>query len=415
MIEFEKASRYIKMLHELYNVRSLIIDEMGEDANETFLVNELIKNIHLHLNAIEIYKPISDFELALQNRSNEDSRPTEDSDSGFADAAFNQGLQFDLSDHKTASSEFEETKEPTEAEDKEDESSFRSAIENRSKSNEEVEEEVESEVDVDDEDSYDWDVEEEEEDSDQDDNENDFGDEIEVEEEPDSEEDHETDEDEEEVEDEVEEEPEVEEIQEEAPKPKLKGIRILSRKPQPEPEPESSAPDPEEEEEEISEPEPEPEPFYEPEPEPYSEPEPEVEPEPEPQPQRNLFSFDDVSTETTEPEKQQSNSDTRFNADYDDLFDQGNANEISDRLSSAVVSDLRKAFGLNERIYYTNELFNKNKPAFESALDVLNGLDDFEYAREYIEKKLIDDFNWSEPRRRSKAKTFIRTVRRKFD
>lgn len=70
------------------------------------------------------------------------------------------------------------------------------------------------------------------------------------------------------------------------------------------------------------------------------------------------------------------------------------AMEIVDQLANQPISDLRKAFGLNERFYYTNELFGGDGQEFVRALNEFNHLASFEDAQRLIDAKYVLVNNW---------------------
>lgn len=102
--------------------------------------------------------------------------------------------------------------------------------------------------------------------------------------------------------------------------------------------------------------------------------------------------------------------------EHADILDYGSdSNELSDRLSERPISDLTKAMGINERMLTVNELFDGDNSAFKAALSALNGLDSYEAAKSYISTQLIEKYNWVSPKKRKKAKVFIKLVKRRFN
>ena len=103
-----------------------------------------------------------------------------------------------------------------------------------------------------------------------------------------------------------------------------------------------------------------------------------------------------------------------FSAELEALFDEHVGKEISDKLSNAPVADLTKAFGLNDRLLMQNELFLNNKSAFDEALKDLNNASSFETARAFLTDIAVRN-SWNLNADRQKlAKSFIKTVRRRF-
>ncbi len=105
-----------------------------------------------------------------------------------------------------------------------------------------------------------------------------------------------------------------------------------------------------------------------------------------------------------------------LNEDHEDILDvDNNQNELSDRLSEQPISDLTKAMGINERMLTINELFDGNNQVFKDAISELNSLNSFEEAKSYISVHLIEQFGWVHPKKRKKAKVFIKLVKRRFN
>jgi len=72
------------------------------------------------------------------------------------------------------------------------------------------------------------------------------------------------------------------------------------------------------------------------------------------------------------------------------------------------VSDIRKAFGLNDRFYYQRELFNGNPELFNQTLDQINQMDSYASATHF----LLSNFQWAEDN--EVADSFLKSVKRRF-
>ncbi len=70
--------------------------------------------------------------------------------------------------------------------------------------------------------------------------------------------------------------------------------------------------------------------------------------------------------------------------------------EVAEMLANHAISDLKSAFGLNERFYFTNELFKGDGQEFIRAVNEFNHLGSFEDATRLIEAKYIPQFGWKE-------------------
>ena len=105
-----------------------------------------------------------------------------------------------------------------------------------------------------------------------------------------------------------------------------------------------------------------------------------------------------------------------INEEHADILDyDSETNELSDRLGESPVSDLTKAMGINERILTVNELFDGDNTAFKTSLSALNDMANYEDAKSYISAQLIEQYNWVSPKKRKKAKVFIKLVKRRFN
>lgn len=102
-------------------------------------------------------------------------------------------------------------------------------------------------------------------------------------------------------------------------------------------------------------------------------------------------------------------------SDIEALFEGGHSGkELSDRLSNAAITDLSKAFGLNDRLLTQNELFGGSKAVFDEALKDLNNMSSFDTAKNVI-VSMAAKYNWTASEDRKKqAKAFIKLVRRRF-
>lgn len=72
------------------------------------------------------------------------------------------------------------------------------------------------------------------------------------------------------------------------------------------------------------------------------------------------------------------------------------------------VSDILIAIGLNDRFFFTRELFNNDSVLFKSTITALNNLPNLEKAQEYINEK----FNWTDDD--SIAEQFMQIVKRRY-
>ncbi|MEM6725706.1 MAG: hypothetical protein AAF598_16820 [Bacteroidota bacterium] len=103
-----------------------------------------------------------------------------------------------------------------------------------------------------------------------------------------------------------------------------------------------------------------------------------------------------------------------FNEEFDELFAKEETRELSQKLSERPVKDINLAISINDRMLYTNELFQKKKPAFDQAISDLNRLHNMEEARTYMEDHLIDQYDWTSKKRMERARKFVQLVRRRY-
>lgn len=124
-------------------------------------------------------------------------------------------------------------------------------------------------------------------------------------------------------------------------------------------------------------------------------------PEPKPQPQ-------------PKPKPQPKVEPIVVEEEHDILFEQKEAKELSDKLSSMPITDLKKSMGLNEKILTINELFGGDNKAFDKALTDLNALDSFQAAKTYMSQNLAGKYEWASTKKKKKAQIFIKLVRRRY-
>jgi hypothetical protein len=122
-----------------------------------------------------------------------------------------------------------------------------------------------------------------------------------------------------------------------------------------------------------------------------------------------------VAEETIEEEKKE---EKELKIDYSDeflsIFVDNNSNELSEKLSKRPIKDLKKAFGINEKIFTVKEIFNGDKNAFEQAISKFNELNDFEEAKQYILNELAPAYYWDSPKNIKKIGQFIKTIQRRY-
>ena len=86
--------------------------------------------------------------------------------------------------------------------------------------------------------------------------------------------------------------------------------------------------------------------------------------------------------------------------------------EVAEMLANNAISDLRNAFGLNERFYYTNELFGGDGQEFVRAINEFNHLSSFDDAMRLIQAKYIPQFGWTADN--EVAEEFVTIIKRRY-
>jgi len=101
-------------------------------------------------------------------------------------------------------------------------------------------------------------------------------------------------------------------------------------------------------------------------------------------------------------------------ANLEELFAQGAAKELSDRLAGTPIKDIKRAMGINERVLTLNELFDGNNRDFEKTLESLNGLSNYQEAKAYLAENAAVKYNWMDGSKIKKAKKFLKLVKRRY-
>ena len=96
------------------------------------------------------------------------------------------------------------------------------------------------------------------------------------------------------------------------------------------------------------------------------------------------------------------------------LFEQEQARELADKLGASPLNDLTMAFSINDRQLFINELFGRDVNVFTMTLQQLNAMRTFGEAREFLSRHIARKYKWTEKDRKSTAKAFIKTIRRKY-
>ncbi len=119
---------------------------------------------------------------------------------------------------------------------------------------------------------------------------------------------------------------------------------------------------------------------------------------------------DDISAVEADPPPAPAGEDEEVEV----LFEKPPARELAEKLQELPIQDLRRAMGINERIFTINELFGGDQNAFDATVDRLNRFASFEQAKAYLIKEVAVPFGWTDPQKKEIAKNFIRLVRRLY-
>lgn len=104
----------------------------------------------------------------------------------------------------------------------------------------------------------------------------------------------------------------------------------------------------------------------------------------------------------------------QLDPDLEELFSFKTATELSEKLSELPINDIKKAMGLNERISTQNELFGGDAAAFDATVSTLNQLRSYDEAKDYLVRNVAVKFNWTAKDKKTKAKDFIKLVKRRY-
>lgn len=101
------------------------------------------------------------------------------------------------------------------------------------------------------------------------------------------------------------------------------------------------------------------------------------------------------------------------NGNYEGLFDIRQAKELSEKLSERPITDLTKAFAINDKLLYINELFGRDAGSFNETLKLLNRFESMNEAKSLM-LSVAEQYDWLEEERQEIAQGFIKTVRRRY-
>lgn len=95
------------------------------------------------------------------------------------------------------------------------------------------------------------------------------------------------------------------------------------------------------------------------------------------------------------------------------LFAFSEAKELSEKLSLQPITDLNSALSINDKLLYTNELFGRQHQTLIESLNTLNRFQSMGEAKGFL-LNLAEQNQWGDSEKMDIARSFIKTVRRKF-
>lgn len=101
------------------------------------------------------------------------------------------------------------------------------------------------------------------------------------------------------------------------------------------------------------------------------------------------------------------------NDDYNSINDQFSGPEmLADQLKKSIIKDLRKEIDINDRFWFTQELFNGDAREYEDTVRALQKMTGFNEASAYLNSNVKSRFEWSGKDRI--VGKFLNFVRRRF-
>jgi hypothetical protein len=115
---------------------------------------------------------------------------------------------------------------------------------------------------------------------------------------------------------------------------------------------------------------------------------------------------------TTQPQREVTNPPVTSSALLQ-LFQPLTAHDLSEKLGTQPIRNLKQAFSINDRLLFTNELFDQNTELFADTLKMVDNYESWEPAKSVL-LNLATQFHWDKGEKSEIAKQFIKTIQRKF-
>ena len=138
-------------------------------------------------------------------------------------------------------------------------------------------------------------------------------------------------------------------------------------------------------------------------------------PEPKPEPELELVIVTNTAPSSPPAARPQPAFASQPDTELEELFTFGSVKDLSEKLSELPIGDIKKAMGLNERIFTMNELFAGDQASFDATLSTLNQFRSFDEAKDYLLRNVAGKFGWTSKDKKNKAKNFIKLVKRRFN
>jgi hypothetical protein len=111
---------------------------------------------------------------------------------------------------------------------------------------------------------------------------------------------------------------------------------------------------------------------------------------------------------------QASKVDSVISPAIEDLFRDKGPTGLVDFLGLSSIDDIRKAWGLNDKMLIIKELFNNDGAVFEDALSMLNKFTSFAEAKSFLCNQIIPRYDWNDVAKFKRASNFIMNVKRLY-
>ncbi len=131
-------------------------------------------------------------------------------------------------------------------------------------------------------------------------------------------------------------------------------------------------------------------------------PQPKIIAPPPPKPTPEKVSIPDVATPISKSSKH-----------FDILFVASTSGDLSDKLSRQPISDLNKAFAINDRLLYINDLFGKDQNVFADTIRVLDRFQNIAEAKALL-LDLAEQYKWLDEARAETAHAFVQLIQRRY-